>query len=182
MERGWRAILDLKKLNVHLVYKRFKMSSSQSILEGIWEGDFLTSIYLTETYLHVLILPAHRQFLQFYYAGHHYQYRVLPFWMALAPRSFTKVLAAHLRSIRVRLQYLDDILIQAPSPVWAKQDLQTTIQALQDHSFLVNFEKSHLVPTTRLLHLRAVIDTRLGEMYLSQECQDSLVALVNWIR
>lgn len=53
----------------------------------------------------------------------------------------------------MRLQcYLNDILIQALSPVRAKEELQTTIRALQDHGFSVNFEKSHLVPTTHLLH------------------------------
>lgn len=56
---GWRAILDLKRLNKYLIYKRFKMQSLQSILESIWEGDFLMSIDPMEMYLHVHILPLH---------------------------------------------------------------------------------------------------------------------------
>lgn len=59
---GWRMILDLKRLNKHLVYKRFKMQSLQSILKSIREGDFLMSIDLTETYLHIPILLAHQRF------------------------------------------------------------------------------------------------------------------------
>lgn len=62
------------------------------------------------------------------------------------------------------------------------QDLQTTIQTLQEHGFLVNFEKSHLVPTTHLLHLGEVIDTRLREVFLSQNLRDSLVDLVTQIQ
>lgn len=56
---GWRAILDLKRLNKYLTYKRFKIQSLRSILESVREGDFLTSIDLTEPYLHVPILQSH---------------------------------------------------------------------------------------------------------------------------
>lgn len=35
---------------------------------------------------------------------------------------------------------------------------------------------------TRLLHLGAMIDTRVGEVYLSQDCRDSLVCLIQQIR
>lgn len=38
--------------------------------------------------------------------------------------------------------------------------------------------KSHLVPTTRIQHLRAVIDSVQGMVYLSQECLTSLRSLV----
>lgn len=112
---GWRAILDLKKLNIHLVYKHFKMQSLQSILGCICQGDLLTSMDIKEAYLYVLIRPSHRWFQRFYFAGHHYQYRILPFGLSSAPRTFTKMLAAvaaYLRPLPVRLQcYLDDILI-----------------------------------------------------------------------
>lgn len=40
---------------------------SQSILAGMQEGDFLTSIDLMEAYLHIPILFEHRQFLRFCY-------------------------------------------------------------------------------------------------------------------
>lgn len=96
------------------------MHSLQTILGGIRHGDFLTSIDLTEAYLHIPILPQHRQFLHFSYLGHHFQYTALPFGLSLAPRVFTKVLAAliaDLKEVPVRLQaYLDDILIQSSSP------------------------------------------------------------------
>ncbi|XP_070805019.1 uncharacterized protein [Pituophis catenifer annectens] len=97
---GWRAILDLKNLNSYIVYRRFKMCSLTSILQGIRPNDFLVSIDLMEAYLHIPILPKHRQYLRFSYAGKHFQYRALPFGLASAPRVFTKVLAvvaAHLR-------------------------------------------------------------------------------------
>lgn len=91
---GWQAILDLKSLNRYITYRRFKMHSLQTILECIQEGDFLSSIDLTEAYLHVPNFPAHRKFLWFYYSGCHYKYRALPFHLSSAPRVFTKLMAA----------------------------------------------------------------------------------------
>lgn len=128
---GWgeRAILDMKRLNRHLIYRRFKMQSLQSILESIQEGNFLTFIDLTEAYLHIAILLSQWRFLRFHYVGRHYQYKALPFSLSSAPRTFAKLLAAlaaHLRAIPVRVQcYLDDILIQCSSPLRATEDLQS---------------------------------------------------------
>ncbi|XP_013917950.1 PREDICTED: calcineurin subunit B type 1 [Thamnophis sirtalis] len=152
-----RAILDLKKLNIHIAYKRFKMQSFQNILGCIRQGDFLTSIDLKEAYLHVPIHPVHRKFLRFQFANQHYQYKALPFGPSSASRTFTKLLAAvaaHLRTRPVRIIcYLDDILLMSVSRQRACQDLNATIHALQQHDFSVNLEKSHLEPTSRIQHL-----------------------------
>lgn len=161
------------------------MSPLNSILEGIWEGNHLASIDLMEAYLHIMILPEHWKFLRFSHGEIHCQYRALPFGLASAPRIFTKVLAvlaAHLRSVPVRIQcYLDNILIQAASPRQTQLDLPLTVRTLHDHGFSINFEKSHLVPTTRLLHLGAVIDTKEGKVYLSLDHRESLVHLIKQI-
>lgn len=93
----------------------------------------------------------------------HFQYQALPFGLLSAPRVFTKLMAAlagYLKTLPIRVQfYLDDILIQSRSKALARKDLATTMQVLQDHGFSINHAKSHLEPSTRLLHLGAVIDT-----------------------
>ncbi|XP_039189127.1 protein FAM117A isoform X2 [Crotalus tigris] len=174
----WRAILDLKGLNFHLAYHKFKMQMLRSILRSIRKGDLLTSIDLTKAYLHIPISLAHRRFLRFTYKGRHFQHRALRFGLSSAPRVFTKilaVLAAHLRMRSVRVQcYPDDILIQSSSTGSALSDLELVVKLLQDHGFSVNFPKSHLVPTTRLLHLGAIIDTVECRVYLSQERRNSI--------
>lgn len=45
------------------------MQSLQTVLGGVREGDFLSSIDLTEMYLHIPIQPLQRKYLQFQYAG-----------------------------------------------------------------------------------------------------------------
>ncbi|XP_039189596.1 kelch-like protein 14 isoform X2 [Crotalus tigris] len=168
----WRAILDLKGLNYYITYKKFKMQSLRSILGGIRQGDFLASIDLTEAYLHIPIHPAHRRFFRFCYRGRHFQYKALPFGLSSAPRVFKilDVLATQLRKVPIRIQcYRDDILIQASSFQAAQADLKLIIQVLQQHGFSVSFQKSQMVPSSRLLHLGAVIDTTNCMVYLSQE-------------
>lgn len=48
-----------------------------------------------------------------------------------------------------------------------QQDLETTIRVLRSHGFSINMVKSHLVPTTHIQHLGAVIDTVQSKVYLS---------------
>lgn len=87
-------------------------------------------------------------------------------------RTFTKLLAAvaaTVRGIPVRiLWYLDDILILSSSQLEAAQDSERVIHTLQQHGFSLNLKKSHLQPTTGILHLGAVIDLVRGQVYLER--------------
>lgn len=52
----------------------------------------MTSLDLTEAYLHVPILPRHHRFLRFCVERMHLQFKALPFGLSSAPRVFTKLL------------------------------------------------------------------------------------------
>ncbi|KAI2648081.1 hypothetical protein H4Q32_018084 [Labeo rohita] len=53
--------------------------------------DWFAAINLKDAYFHVSILPRHRPFLRFAFEGQAYQYKVLPFGLALSPRVFTEL-------------------------------------------------------------------------------------------
>ena len=61
----------------------------------------------------------HQKFLKFTWEGRSYQFQSLPFGLASAPRTFTKLLCqvgAEMRSKGIRMIiYLDDILVLAKS-------------------------------------------------------------------
>ncbi len=59
-------------------------------------GDWFVTIDLKDAYFHIEILPQHRKFLRFAFGGEAYQYRVLPFGLALSPRTYTKCMDAAL--------------------------------------------------------------------------------------
>ncbi|XP_013920590.1 PREDICTED: uncharacterized protein LOC106547849 [Thamnophis sirtalis] len=182
---GWRAILDLKRLNWYIKYQRFKMQSLKSILSSIRQGDLMTSVDIKEAYLHVPIHPAHRRFLRLHFAGRHFQYQALPFSPSSVPRTFTKLLAevaASLRSVPVRVNcYLDDILVLSPSRDKALWDLQVTMDSLRGHGFMLNLPKSHLQPTTSLLHLGTIINSATCEVFLSLERCQSIQRLASQV-
>ncbi|XP_073409036.1 uncharacterized protein [Dendrobates tinctorius] len=95
------------------------MESLRSIIASMDQGEYLASIDIQDAYLHIPIAPAHQRFLRFAVNQNHYQFVALPFGLATAPRTFTKVMAAtmdvlHSRGILV-VPYLDDLLIKSPT-------------------------------------------------------------------
>ncbi len=98
---------------------KFKMLTVKQVMSQIRSKDWFVTIDLKYTYFHVSILPSHRKFLIFAFRGEAYQYRVIPFGLALSPRTFTKCVDAapaplRLQGIRI-LNYIDNWLILAHS-------------------------------------------------------------------
>ncbi len=69
---------------------KFKMLTLKQVMSLIRSEDWFVTIDLKDSYFHVSILPTHMKFLRFAFGGKAYQYRVLPFSLALSPRTFTK--------------------------------------------------------------------------------------------
>src|ERR1700747_1055290 len=95
----------------------FKMESIKMVCNIINRKDYLTSIALQDAFLHILIQPSSRKYLQFHWKGKQFQCQVLPFGLSLAPYVFMKIVKpvlkwAHHKGIRM-LAYLDDLLIVA---------------------------------------------------------------------
>ncbi|KAI2651129.1 hypothetical protein H4Q32_019152 [Labeo rohita] len=88
---GLRPILDLCVLNRSLHRLPFKMLTAKCILSCVRHQNWFAAIDLKDAYFHVSILPRHRPFLRFAFAGRAYQYKVLPFGLALSPCVFTKL-------------------------------------------------------------------------------------------
>ena len=87
----WRPVIDLSALNKFLAVPRFKMETPESIRASLRQNEWITSIDLTDTYLHVPIHPLSRKFLRFYHQGITYQFVSLPFGLATAPLVFTNL-------------------------------------------------------------------------------------------
>ncbi len=67
------------------------MRKRRRIIKCIQPQDWFAAIDLKDAYIHVSILLRHRPFLRFAFEGRAWQYRVLPFGLALSPRVFMKV-------------------------------------------------------------------------------------------
>ncbi len=72
------------------------MLTLKSIFSQVQEGDWFVTVDLKDAYFHIQVVQRHRKFLRFVFGGKAYQYKVLPFGLALAPRTFTKCMDAAL--------------------------------------------------------------------------------------
>jgi hypothetical protein len=140
------------------------MESLKQVCTMINQDDYLTSIDLTDAFLHVLVHQSSRHFLQFAWKGHLFQFRVLPFGMSLSPMVFTKILRpvlkwARRKGIRVAA-YLDDLLIVAKDRLTSGKHTKMVLEKLQELGFLVNRVKSSLHPAQVIQHLGFTIDSK----------------------
>ena len=149
-DNQWRPILDLSTFNTFLDVGSLKMETPETIRTSLQAGEWVTSIDFKDVYFHIPIHSQSRKYMRFHLQGRSYQFKALPFALSTAPMEFTVVakevkLMALQRGIRIH-QYLDDWLVRASSPNTCLQHTQTLVTLCQDLGWLVNREKSELVP------------------------------------
>jgi hypothetical protein len=163
----WRPVIDLSNLNNYILKEKFKMETSRTVLLALKQGEWATSMDLSDAYFHVPIILKHRRYLRFCMMNQKgeilvYQFTSLPFGITTAPMVFTRLMnpiasLAHLRSIKVH-QYLDDWLIHADSPQQTLDHTNYLLDICRDLGLLVNLEKSDLVPAQQITFLGMDID------------------------
>ena len=149
----WRPVIDLSTLNKFLAIPKFKMETPESIHASLRKGEWVTSIDLTDAYLHVPIHTQSQKYLRFHFQGVTVQFTSLPFRLATAPLIFTSIvkevkLIALQSGIRLH-QYLDDWLIRALSKQTYTDQTQKLLKLVKDLGFIVNLKKSDLTPSQR---------------------------------
>lgn len=132
-----------------------------------------------DAYLHVPIHISFQKFLRFAVGLHHFQFRSLPFGISTAPRTFTKILLSVIALLREQVlrvhHYLDDILLLADNQDSLLLHRSILITTLQNFGWIINWGKSNLQPTQRMIFLGAELDTRLNTVELPQEKIPSLI-------
>jgi hypothetical protein len=68
------------------------MENISSLIDLFRPNDFIATIYLKDAYFTVPIHADHSKFLRFRWNGLLYEFIVLPFGLASAPRVFTKLM------------------------------------------------------------------------------------------
>ena len=141
----WRPFIDLSRLNTFLHVEKFKMETS------LIPGEWVSSIDLSDAYLHIAIHPNSRKYLRFCYKAQVFQFTSLPFGLAIAPQVFTMIvkevkLMALSRGLRIH-QYLDDWLIRSQSQEEVQVNTQAVVGLTVSLGWIINQEKSELKPT-----------------------------------
>ncbi|KAI2645137.1 Transposon Ty3-G Gag-Pol polyprotein [Labeo rohita] len=183
---GLRPILDLRLLNRSVKRLKFKMLTIKQVVSQIRSEDWFVTIDLKDAYFNVSIHPHHRKFLRFAFRGEVYQYRVLPFGLALSPRTFTKCVDAALAPLRLQgiriLNYIDDWLILAQSEMEAVRHRDVVLAHMKALGLRLNAKKSVLSPLQRTTYLGVVWDSTTMQARLSPAWIESIFTAVKRVK
>lgn len=159
----FRPIVNLKPLNKFIRYQHFKMENLESVRFLVRKGDWLAKVDLKDAYFTVAVKESHHKYLRFRWKNRVFEFNCMAFGLSPAPRIFTKipkVVMAFLRRRGIRLViYLDDIFILNESKEGLLADIDIVIDLLQSLGFLINWEKSIIVPTQTIEHLGLIVDS-----------------------
>ena len=121
------------------------MPTLKHVLQLIQHGDYTFSIDLQYAYLHIPIVKHHHHFLHFVWHNVPYQWKVLSFGLAIAPRDFMSLtkpilFLCHHKGLHIVI-YLDEILVLIHSK-WAGKRAHLFLCSLLVHLDLhINFSK-----------------------------------------
>ena len=167
--KKWRPVIDLSVLNSYMHVPTFKMETAEIIRNSLTKNEWVVSIDLKDAYFHVPIHPDSQHLLRFHVDNRTYQFKALPFGLATAPLEFTRIvkeakLVLQSRGIRVH-QYLDDWLLRASSQHQCMSQTKELLHTVQELGFVINFEKSELVPTQKIDFLGYHFDLLRGKVF-----------------
>ena len=176
---GSRPVINLKRLNSHIVYQHFKMEGLHLLKHIIQEKDFMIKIDLKDAYFCVPMSQQHQPFLRFIWGGTRYQFTCLPFGLAPTPLYFTKLLkpvVALLRRLGLRMiVYLDDIIVFNQTRERILRDRDSTLWLLQNLGFVINWKKSVLDPSHCMEYLGFGINSMEMNLSLPKEKMNQLI-------
>lgn len=130
------------------------MENLLSVLDLIEENCFMASIDLKDAYYSVNIDDSHRKYLRFMWYDQLFQFTCLPNGLTSAPRWFTKLLKPIFYTLRNRgfisVYYIDDTWLMGRSKEECEANVQVTSKLLTDTGFLLNIQKSQMVPVQNI--------------------------------
>jgi len=160
----YRLILNLKDLNQYLPEEHFKMEDYRSVCNLMTNNAYMGKIDLKDAYHLIPMHPDFYFYLCFSWRNKYYHYSCVPFGLASAPRLFTKILRPVLSYLRKQnfesVGFLDDFLLKSDSFVSCLSNIAKTKHTLESLGWLINFEKSVLIPCKRIQYLGFIFDSQ----------------------
>ena len=158
-----RLIFDAQYLNSYIVVPSFKYEDLGYCHQFLKPGDYLVTTDYQSGYHHVDLHPDFYEYFGLEWGGQFYIFTSLPFGLASACWCFTKITRELLnkwrRSGHRGSGYLDDGLHAGTDSGLSQFVHSVILPDTEASGFILNMEKSVLVPSTRAKHLGMFVDT-----------------------
>lgn len=168
-----RLILNLKQLNKFIETSHFKIEDIRTTLKLITQNCYMATLDIKDAYHLIKIHPDSKKYLRFVWNAKLYEFNVLPFGLNTAPYVFTKISKPIVKFLRsqgfISTIYLDDLHLIGNSYEECISNIFVTKKLLFSLGFIINEEKSRLIPTQRCKYLGFIIDSFKFELSLPYE-------------
>ena len=178
-----RLILDLRQVNVCLAIFRFKLEDIRTAVKLYKKGDQVVTFDLKSGYHHVDVAQEHWKYLGFQWNGKYFCFCSLPFGLSSAPCLFNKLVRVMVRYWRASgikcMMFFDDGSAGASSREEAVSVANVLKTTLHKAGWVVNEEKSKLVPSSKPELLGFVLDLEEGKVYVSERRVKKFIGHLN---
>lgn len=168
-----RLILNLKKLNQFIEKVHFKFEDIRTVKDLMHKDCFMATIDLKDAYYLISIDESDRKYLRFRFEGHLFEFTCLPFGLNTAPYVFTKIMKPVISQLRQRgytsVIYLDDIWLLGRDKNDCADNVLQTRELLESLGFIINQEKSQLIPMRECKYLGFILNSRTMKIELPME-------------
>ncbi|MEL7521066.1 MAG: reverse transcriptase domain-containing protein, partial [Cyanobacteria bacterium J06553_1] len=175
-EGKFRLIIDLKKMNKHVVRKTKEYLKIKEVTRTIMQPGWACKIDLQDAYYQVPIAQGFTKYLAFPLDGKTFTFQFLPFGLTTAPWAFSRIITPikgyfHKKGVNFH-SYLDDFIIICPSLDLLKVQIKLVQETLSDLGLKINLEKSVLIPTRELEYLGIWVDCLHLRVSVTQKKKD----------
>lgn len=147
----FRFILNLKSFNKFVDNRHFKMEDYRTATKLMSRDCFMACVDLKDAYFLINMHDSSKKYLRFKFEQQTYEFQCLPFGLSSAPYIFTKLLKPVVSFLRDKglfiVNYLDDFLCLGNSYDDCLNCVNETVNLLTNLGFVINYEKSQLVPS-----------------------------------
>jgi hypothetical protein len=180
----FRPVINLKELNTFVEYHHFKQETFQVVCELVQPNDYFVHLDLKDAYFSVPIHVDSRKYLRFRWRGHVYQFTCLCFGLASAPRIYTKIMKpvfAYFRSLGIRTSYfIDDSIYLNQLIKLLREQIAFVMDTLVSLGFMLNMEKSLVIPTQIITHLGFLLNSLTMVVKLPEKKVNKVVDQCKW--
>lgn len=174
-----RFILNLKSLNQFITAPHFKLEDNKVAQNVILKNYFLAKIDLKDAYFFVPVSNKYKKYLRFKFKNTLWQFTCIPFGLNIAPYLFTKIFRPIIKKLRNEgiqcIVYLDDWLVMGKTEIECRGSLTKICSVLNQLGFLINVEKSLLIPSKECTFLGFTYNTSDMTIRLPDEKRNKLL-------